>query len=564
MASSKSAGTAAPRIEDFVFEKPISRGAFGQVYLGHKRTKPDLKLAIKIMQKQYLQNKNMIDRVQVEKNALAMLEDNPHVVRLLYCLQNVDKVYLVMEYLVGGDLKSLLEVCGCFSEHMIAFYCAEIALALDFLNRQQIIHRDVKPDNCLIDSKGHVKLTDFGLAKIKMTSSLDIVLHNNLQCGRTPGQIMSLKANINHSNSSNSRSRLGSLSNIVRPLNAQLNSARDPEVKFYIPEISGTPGSKPSVANLAKAASNQFKTKSGVEKPTTLRRKRSIDFVSGCSVPQNFKCAALSNACESVPCKSPNLDGAVPLPAGNAPEVSLSSIDHNEPDFNINWTDDKENYPSVSPSQFNPMDELRSVRCHSQSVSSLLNSTCSSTYGGQHDGSLLSLEGSFTEQVLESQKDSSLVTTTKKELQISSLLDPFMSPNHHNDSVEIMRSGDTNQLHLKDCEHGMQRLSLVSFDISPADKISSTSSVETTHTTPEYFKWVPSVELSQGGSRKCTPILKRDPKGLSRVEPFTPANTPFTSKKTTACRSTRRVGARKANVTFSTEQVLGEFIFIFF
>lgn len=77
--------------------------------------------------------------------------------------------YQVMEYMVGGDLKSLLTVYGFFDESTARFYCAEVTLALQYLHSHGIVHRDIKPDNMLISMSGHVKLTDFGLSKIELS-----------------------------------------------------------------------------------------------------------------------------------------------------------------------------------------------------------------------------------------------------------------------------------------------------------------------------------------------------------------------------------------------------------
>lgn len=89
----------------------------------------------------------------------------------------------VMEYMVGGDLKSLLGVYGFLEEPMAVFYAAEVILALDYLHKHNIVHRDLKPDNMLIARNGHVKLTDFGLSKIEvhrgMLSILKVAFHSN-------------------------------------------------------------------------------------------------------------------------------------------------------------------------------------------------------------------------------------------------------------------------------------------------------------------------------------------------------------------------------------------------
>lgn len=73
---------------------------------------------------------------------------------------------IVMELMTGGDFGSLLERCGCFDEWVARFYIAEIILAVEGLHKLRIIHRDLKPDNILLDSKGHLKLTDFGLSDV--------------------------------------------------------------------------------------------------------------------------------------------------------------------------------------------------------------------------------------------------------------------------------------------------------------------------------------------------------------------------------------------------------------
>ena len=77
----------------------------------------------------------------------------------------IGKLYLILEYLSGGELFMHLEREGIFLEEHACFYVAEITLALEHLHRQGIIYRDLKPENILLDSRGHVKLTDFGLCK---------------------------------------------------------------------------------------------------------------------------------------------------------------------------------------------------------------------------------------------------------------------------------------------------------------------------------------------------------------------------------------------------------------
>ncbi|XP_012510307.1 PREDICTED: serine/threonine-protein kinase greatwall [Propithecus coquereli] len=163
-----------PSIEEFTIVKPISRGAFGKVYLGQKGGKL---YAVKVVKKADMINKNMTHQVQAERDALA-LSKSPFVVHLYYSLQSASNVYLIMEYLIGGDVKSLLHIYGYFDEEMAVKYISEVALALDYLHRHGIIHRDLKPDNMLISNEGHIKLTDFGLSKVTLNRGLETLASN--------------------------------------------------------------------------------------------------------------------------------------------------------------------------------------------------------------------------------------------------------------------------------------------------------------------------------------------------------------------------------------------------
>ncbi|XP_013135136.1 PREDICTED: serine/threonine-protein kinase greatwall isoform X2 [Papilio polytes] len=188
----------APDINDFTIIKPISRGAFGKVFLAHKKNNAEQMFAIKVMKKSDMINKNMVTQVVTERNALA-LSRSPFCVHLFYSLQSASSVYLVMEYMIGGDLKSLLGVYGFLEESMAVFYAAEVTLALDYLHKHNIVHRDLKPDNMLISKSGHVKLTDFGLSKIEIHRDLEIsdfVNHTPSLNMRTPGQLLSLTSHL--------------------------------------------------------------------------------------------------------------------------------------------------------------------------------------------------------------------------------------------------------------------------------------------------------------------------------------------------------------------------------
>ncbi|XP_044149570.1 serine/threonine-protein kinase greatwall isoform X1 [Bufo gargarizans] len=187
-----------PSIEDFTIVKPISRGAFGKVYLARRQNNSRL-FAVKVVKKADMINKNMVHQVQAERNALA-LSKSPFIVHLYYFLQSANNIYLVMEYLIGGDVKSLLHIYGYFDEDMAVKYISEVALALDYLHRHGIIHRDLKPDNMLISNEGHIKLTDFGLSNVALKrdiNMIDILTTPSMakpkqDYFRTPGQVLSL------------------------------------------------------------------------------------------------------------------------------------------------------------------------------------------------------------------------------------------------------------------------------------------------------------------------------------------------------------------------------------
>ncbi|KAK4283385.1 hypothetical protein QN277_000338 [Acacia crassicarpa] len=158
-------------IDDFEIIKPISRGAFGRVFLAKKRTTGDL-FAIKVLKKADMIRKNAVESILAERDILITVR-NPFVVRFFYSFTCSENLYLVMEYLNGGDLYSLLRNLGCLDEEVARVYIAEVVLALEYLHSLRIVHRDLKPDNLLIAHDGHIKLTDFGLSRVGLINSTD-------------------------------------------------------------------------------------------------------------------------------------------------------------------------------------------------------------------------------------------------------------------------------------------------------------------------------------------------------------------------------------------------------
>lgn len=156
-------------IRDFRIVKPISKGAFGKVYLAMKKTTGD-QYAIKVLAKEHMLHKKQIQHIETERDILVSVE-SPFVVKLFWTFQTNRNLFLVMEYLPGGDFMSLLECIVQLEEQVARVYIAEVALALNHLHLKGNVHRDLKPDNILISSSGHIKLTDFGLSEEGMSMS---------------------------------------------------------------------------------------------------------------------------------------------------------------------------------------------------------------------------------------------------------------------------------------------------------------------------------------------------------------------------------------------------------
>lgn len=146
-----------------MFEKiaKIGIGAFGEVWLVRKIDSNQL-YAMKILQKSEVLRRNQVAHVKAERDMLAEA-DNAWVVKLYYSFQDSVNLYFVMDYIPGGDLMSLLIKFGIFPEDLARFYIAELVLAIESVHNMGFVHRDIKPDNILIDTDGHIKLTDFGL-----------------------------------------------------------------------------------------------------------------------------------------------------------------------------------------------------------------------------------------------------------------------------------------------------------------------------------------------------------------------------------------------------------------
>ncbi|XP_066276701.1 serine/threonine-protein kinase LATS1-like [Branchiostoma lanceolatum] len=145
----------------FVKIKTLGVGAFGEVALARKVDTQTLH-AMKTLRKSDVLKRNQVAHVKAERDILSEA-DNEWVVRLYYSFQDDENLYFVMDYIPGGDLMSLLIKKGIFEQSLAQFYTAELVCAIESVHKMGFIHRDIKPDNILIDRDGHIKLTDFGL-----------------------------------------------------------------------------------------------------------------------------------------------------------------------------------------------------------------------------------------------------------------------------------------------------------------------------------------------------------------------------------------------------------------
>jgi len=147
--------------DDFEPLKVIGRGAFGEVRLVQKKDTGHV-YAMKILRKSDMFEKNQVAHVRAERDILEKA-DNPWVVKMFYSFQDAVNLYLIMEFLPGGDLMTLLIKKEMLTHEETQFYIAESLLAIDSIHQLGFIHRDIKPDNLLLDDRGHIKLSDFGL-----------------------------------------------------------------------------------------------------------------------------------------------------------------------------------------------------------------------------------------------------------------------------------------------------------------------------------------------------------------------------------------------------------------
>ncbi|ORC92703.1 protein kinase A catalytic subunit [Trypanosoma theileri] len=151
------------KLQDLEMGETIGTGTFGRVRLcKHKGT--GRYLALKILKKQEILRMKQVDHILAESSILQEV-NHPFIVNMLKGFMDDDRLYILLEYVVGGELFSHLRKAGKFPNDVAKFYSAEVVLAFEYLHSCNIVYRDLKPENLLLDAQGNIKITDFGFAK---------------------------------------------------------------------------------------------------------------------------------------------------------------------------------------------------------------------------------------------------------------------------------------------------------------------------------------------------------------------------------------------------------------
>ncbi|KAJ5267001.1 Serine/threonine-protein kinase PKH2 [Penicillium angulare] len=156
-------------VRDFSFGSTLGEGSYSTVVFATDRQ--SLKeFAIKILDKRHIIKEKKVKYVNIEKDTLNRLTEHPGIVRLYYTFQDERSLYFVLDLCKGGELLGVLKRMSTFDEECTKFYGAQILDTIDYMHKRGVIHRDLKPENVLLDHQMHVKITDFGTAKILKTT----------------------------------------------------------------------------------------------------------------------------------------------------------------------------------------------------------------------------------------------------------------------------------------------------------------------------------------------------------------------------------------------------------
>jgi len=150
--------------EDFHLKLLLGRGTFGKVYLAELIKDNNKLYAIKAIRKDVLLEYNQVENTKLEKDILFSC-DHPFLVGMDYLFQSETRLYFVMPFIQGGELYKIFKARKRLDEDTVRFYAAQIIMAVGYLHKKGIMHRDLKLENILVDSTGYLKIIDYGLAK---------------------------------------------------------------------------------------------------------------------------------------------------------------------------------------------------------------------------------------------------------------------------------------------------------------------------------------------------------------------------------------------------------------
>lgn len=150
-------------LQDFQILRTLGTGSFGRVHLIRSRHNGRY-YAMKVLKKETVVRLKQVEHTNDERLMLSIVT-HPFIIRMWGTFQDAQQIFMIMDYIEGGELFSLLRKSQRFPNPVAKFYAAEVCLALEYLHSKDIIYRDLKPENILLDKNGHIKITDFGFAK---------------------------------------------------------------------------------------------------------------------------------------------------------------------------------------------------------------------------------------------------------------------------------------------------------------------------------------------------------------------------------------------------------------
>ena len=156
-----------PTLDSFYTISVIGKGSYAKVILVKKKNTQKY-YAMKVLKKQNIAKKKQEMHVKTERDILVTMAPHPFLIKLHSTFQNKKKLYFILEYCPGGELFSLLQKRRRFTEDQARFYTAQMVLALEHLHKHNIVYRDLKPENVLINKDGYIKITDFGLSRMNV------------------------------------------------------------------------------------------------------------------------------------------------------------------------------------------------------------------------------------------------------------------------------------------------------------------------------------------------------------------------------------------------------------